>query len=353
MTRVNLSIVVFTTALLFGCDDAPDSDEKLFVRPAKIITVSAASNQRELTFPAVVRAAQSAELTFQVTGEIRELNFVESDDVSAGDVIAKLDQRNATNSVAQARAEFRNAEAEYARARRLVERDAISQSVLGSRRTQRDIAKAALSNAEKALADTELVAPFDGAISRVYVEQYQNVQAKEQIAVIQSTEVEAVVNLPGTIIAQIPNLQPVGTTVILDAAPDLGIPATFKEASGQADPNTQTYQVTFSFAPPEQLLILPGMTATVKSTFQFENVEAFVPTGVAAPLSSILAEGDDTFVWVVNAADMTLTKTKVEVGSDAGENVVVTSGLKGGEQIVAAGVSFLHEGMQVRPWAPE
>ncbi|MEL6371042.1 MAG: efflux RND transporter periplasmic adaptor subunit [Pseudomonadota bacterium] len=315
--------------------------------------MSSASNQRDLTFPAVIRAAQSAELTFQTAGEIRELNFVESDDVKEGDVIAKLDQRNAINSVSQAEAEYRNAEAEYARAQRLVERDAISRSVLDARRTQRDIAKAALSNAEKALSDTELVAPFDGGISRVFVEQFQNIQAKEPIAVIQSSNVEAVINVPGTIVAQIPLLEPLGTTVVLDAAPDLMIQATLSEAAGQADENTQTYEVKFGFEPPTDLFILPGMTATVTSSFEFDRAASFVPSGIAVPLSSILAEGDDTYVWRVNEADMTVSKTKVQVGSDAGQSVVVTSGLSGGEQIVAAGVSFLHEGMQVRPWAPE
>lgn len=354
MANVNLILIISACALLAGCGDgSSDETREAAVRPAKIVTVAAASDRRDLTFPAVIRAAQSAELTFQVAGEIRELNVLQAQSIEEGDVIAKLDQRNALNALEQARAEYRNAQAEFERAERLLARDAISQSAVDSRRTQRDIARAALSTAEKAVADTVLMAPFSGGISRVYVERFQNIQAKEPIVVIQSNQVEAVINIPGTIIAQIPQLETLGTTVTLDAAPDVAIPATFREASGLADENTQTYEVTFDFEPPEELLILPGMTATVSSTFVFSNGSAFIPEGVAVPLSSVLAEGDQTFVWVVDETDMTIHKTEVVMGADAGEFVVATSGLDGGEKIVAAGVPFLHEGMRVRPWTPE
>ena len=336
-----------------SCSNGAQETRDVKIRPAKLTTVEVASSERDLTFPAVVRAARSAELTFQVNGEIRELNVLEGAEITKNDIIAQLDQRNAQNALAQAKAEYTNAQAEYERAERLVAQDAISQSALDARRTQRDIARVSLSTAEKALNDTVLRAPFSGSISRVFVEQFQNVQLKEPIAVLQSDEIEAIVNVPGTIIARIPQLEPVGTRVILDAAPDVEIPATFRESSGLADENTQTYQISFTFEPPADLLILPGMTATIRTTFVFKGAKDILPEGVAAPLSSILAEGNQTYVWVVDDESMTISKQPVTVGPDAGDMVTVVNGLEGGETIVAAGVSFFHEGMQVRAWTPE
>ncbi|MEL6858358.1 MAG: efflux RND transporter periplasmic adaptor subunit [Pseudomonadota bacterium] len=340
---------------LAGCSGNTDTsaDAPPITRPAKLIEVEAASNQRDLSFPAVIRAAQSAELTFQVAGEIREVNVLEGDEVIEGTVVAKLDQRDALNRLAQAKAEFDNATTEFERAERLAAQDAISRSVLDSRRTQRDVADASYRTAQKAVSDTILKAPFDGAISTVSGRQFQNVQAKESIAVLQSEEVEAVINIPGTIIARIPQLEPVGVRVKLDAAPDAEIVAQFKEASGEADPSTQTYEISFSFIPPEDLFILPGMTATVESSFLFNGVEDFVAEGIAVPLSAILAEGADKFVWVVDGTTMKISKRGVSVQSDAGDYVTVTEGLMGGETIVAAGVSFFHDGMTVRRWVPE
>ncbi|MEO0607193.1 MAG: efflux RND transporter periplasmic adaptor subunit [Pseudomonadota bacterium] len=340
---------------LVGCSAETDTgaDEPTAPRPAKLVEVEASSNQRDLSFPAVIRAAQSAELTFQVAGEIREINVLEGDEVPAGTIVAKLDQRDALNRLAQAKAEFDNATTEFERAERLAAQDAISRSVLESRKTQRDVADAAYRTAEKAVSDTILKAPFQGFISTVSGRQFQNVQAKESIAVLQSQEVEAVVNVPGSIIARFPQLEPVGVRVKLDAAPDADIVAQFKEASGEADPSTQTYEISFSFIPPEELFILPGMTATVESSFLFNGSDAIVAEGIGVPLSAILAEGEDTFVWVVDSASMKISKRDVTVESDAGDYVTVTGGLSGGETIVAAGVSFFHDGMTVRRWVPE
>lgn len=353
MTRMTgISGFVIGLVVLAGCSAAEDTVTQQEVRPAKLVTVQAATNQRELTFPAFIQAAQSAELTFQIAGEIRELNVLEGSVVQEGDVIARLDQRDARNRLAQAQAEFDNAEAEFQRADRLYSEDAISRSVLDTRRTQRDVARASLDTAQKALSDTVLRAPFTGGVSRVFGRQFQNVQAKEAIAILQSAEVEAVMNAPGTIVARIPQLETVETRVVLDAAPDAPIIATFKEASGQADQATQTYEVSFSFQPPEGLLILPGMTATVESDFLFSGARDIVPIGVSIPLSAILAEGDDRYVWLVGE-DSRLSKRPITVSSDLGESVTIIDGLNGGETIVSAGVSFFHEGMEVRPWTTD
>ena len=354
MTIYRLSFAMIAIALA-GCSGSVEEDTAAPAkpRPAKLIEVEPASNQRDLLFPAIIRAAQSADLTFQVSGEIREINALEGDEVEEGFVIARLDQRDARNGLAQAKAEFDNATTEFQRAERLSAQDAISRSVLETRKTQRDVAEAAYRTAQKSVGDTVLKVPFDGFISTVSGRQFQNIQAKESIAVLQSREVEAVINIPGTIVARMPQLDPVGARVILEAAPDAEILAEFKEASGEADPNTQTYEITFSFVPPEDLYILPGMTATVESSFVFNGAQDLVAEGVAVPLAAILAEGDERFVWVVDRATMKISKREVSAESDAGDYVTVTEGLIGDELVVAAGVSFFHEGMTVRRWVPE
>ena len=50
-----------------------------------------------------------------------------------------------------------------------------------------------------------------------------------------------------------------GTEVGLDAAPDRRFAATFREATGQADSSTQTFEGHFRFSPPSDLVVLTGM----------------------------------------------------------------------------------------------
>ncbi|NKB43014.1 MAG: efflux RND transporter periplasmic adaptor subunit [Alphaproteobacteria bacterium] len=349
-------LIALVTAVLFaGCSDSGDSDTTTApkVRPAKLVTVEAASNQRDLSFPAIVQAAQTAELTFQASGEIREINVLEGDEVVAGTVVAKLDQRDALNRLAQTQAEFDNAKIEFERAERLAVEDAIARSELETRKTRRDVTQADLSNSKRELDDTVLTVPFDGFISKVTGRQFQNVQANESIAVLQGAEVEVVVNVPGTIVALSPQFEDVAARVILDDAPDAEIIATLKETSGEADPSTQTYAVSFSFIPPEDIIVLPGMTATLQVSFIFKEDNEFVASGIAVPIGSILAEGEETFVWVVDSETMKISKRKVIVKTGASDDVTVTNGLEGGETLVSAGVSFFHNGMTVRRWTPE
>ena len=353
MKFISFAMLGLTGIVLAACgSDRTEPQATPTVRPAKLVVATRSTTERNLEFPAIIRAIESANLTFQVAGEILELDVLEGQEVERGDVIARLNQRNNQNQVAQAQAEFDNAKAEFERAERLAAEDAISRSVLETRRTTRDIAAAALDNAKKSLGDTVLRAPFDGSISQVSARRFQNVQAKESIATIQTREVEAVVNMPGTIIARIPQLIPVGVNVLLDSDPDRPIQAEFREAAGAADPETQTYEVSFSFSPPEDLFTLPGMTATVQTTLDFAGVSDIVPQGVAVPLTAVFAEDDATFVWVVDPTSYKISKREVRLGSDTSKDVTVTDGLQGGELLIAAGVTFFNEGATIRPWEP-
>lgn len=336
---------------LTACQKPEEVKTEVKIRPAKLVTVSQASTSRTLSFPAIIEAENSSELTFQVSGLITQLTVLEGDQVKKGQIIARVEDRDFENSLVQAQAQFDNAETEFQRAKRLSDQDAISRSVLETRQTNRDVAKAALDSAKKTSGDTVLRAPFSGFISKVFVKRYQNIQAKEPIANLQSDGVVAIINAPADIVARTPQLEPTDVNVILDAAPDLPLPAIFKEASGQADPATQTYEISFKFSAPDNLYILPGMTATVRSDFQFNDMSDIVPSGIAVPVSAVVAEGDNFFVWRVDPSTMQISKATILTGAGVSEKyVIVTSGLNNGDTIVAAGGTFLHDGMQVRAW---
>ncbi len=349
---LRLLLITTLAAMLLACSASTENTTEPPIRPVKLVTVEASSNRFPVSYPAVIEAAQSSVLTFQVGGLLQELPVAEGQPIEQGALIAKLDQRDFQNSYNSAKAQFDNAESEYQRARRLSEQNAISRSVLEQRRSARDIARAQFDTAKKALDDTELRAPFSGQIASINVENFQNVGAQQSVAVLQSAgAVEAVINVPARLLAYIPQLTPVDTTVTLDAAPNVQIPAQFKEATGQADPTTQTYRVRFTFTPPDNLLILPGMTAKVETTFLYSGDQFDI--GVSAPAASIVAEGGNTFVWIVDEDSMTVSKRDVTISEDRFQDeIFIVDGLEGGEVIAGAGASYLHEGMRVRAWEP-
>ena len=157
-------------------------------------------------------------------------------------------------------------------------------------------------------------------------------------------------NVPASVVARSQEVENRTAFVILDAAPSQRIEATFKSASLLADSTSQTFAVTFTFDPPGDLIVLPGMHATLELS-EVRRIADSETQRVSVPLSAILSDGSARYVWIVDQDSMTVTKREVTITDGIGESAVVTEGLATGETIATAGASYLSEGMQVRPWA--
>ena len=336
-------------ALLAACGAEPDVVAvDTNNRPVKLISLSGTATESSARFPAIINAGEIAELSFLVGGNIESLLVTDAQTVARGEVIARLGARDFNSSLASAKASFVNAEEEFQRAVRLAEQDAIAQNVLKQRETQRDVAKAQLESAEKALADSVLHAPFSGVVANVAVREQQTIAAGTTVAtVIDLTTLEATINLPASVIAQVPAREDRGALVLLEAADGLEIPATYSEADLVADATSQTYAVTFTFAAPEEMLVLPGMNATV--VLNYTGAQGSGGT-VAVPLAAVQSDGGGQYVWVVNQESMTVSRRGIEVKPGIGESVVVTAGLSLSDQIVGAGGAYLTDGVKVTPW---
>ena len=338
--------------LLVSCSsEKMEVAEKEVARPVKLITTKIADELQVRRYPAAVDAALSRELSFNVSGLIEDITVKESHKVDKNVTIAKLDQSTFQSKVEAAKATFETSEKEYQRGIRLQKGDAISKSDLEKRKSQKDIAKAELEMSQKALNDTILKAPFAGVVSKVEVTKLQNIQAGEAIITLfEENRLQATINLPASVIATSMQRKEDKSFVIFEAAPNQRIPAVFQEAKLEADTTTQTFEITFSFQPPENLITLPGMNAMVEIvSSQDESLDK--KNGVSVPLGAILSDGQSQYVWLVNIETMAVSKRKVTVLPSIGENVVVTEGLSAGDTIAGAGASYLTEGMKVRQWS--
>ncbi len=349
LRRFRVFAVFCAASLLASCGIVPEEDGPAPPRPAKLLTLAQASNQASSSLPAVVRSVRNTDLAFQVGGQITEWNVIDGARFQRGDVIARLDARSFQAALAQAEAQYTNAESEYQRALRLIEEDAISRSVVENREAQLQVAQASLDTARKNLSDTVLRAPFSGGVGRTNVEQFQNVAPQQPVLVLQSRAVEAVVNVPASFVLNSNQVRYFNVEVELDAAPGQRFSAAFREAVGQADTSTQTFEAHFEFQPPAELVVLTGMTATL--FFETEDLGVDDSArGVAVPLSAVMAEGASRYVWAVTGPDKVLERREVQLEDGVGEMLIVTGGLDIGDTIVAAGGAYLQAGDRVRPW---
>ncbi len=136
--------------------------------------------------------------------------------------------------------------------------------------------------------------------------------------------------------------------IATDSNPGKPIPATIKEIGTEASATTRTYPVTLIMGQPDGIEILPGMAGT--ATGRPELPDNLVTKGIMVPVTAVFSAGEssDNFVWVIEEASSTVSRRPVKVGELVDTGIPVSSGLKPGEQVVIAGVSYLREGQKVK-----
>ena len=137
-------------------------------------------------------------------------------------------------------------------------------------------------------------------------------------------------------------LQGVPIEVGLTAYPSRRIPVRPKEIATEADPIARTFEITFSFDAPDDMTVLPGMTATIYATVNQAVTQLSIP---ASALAS--NERGDLFVWVVERPAMTVSRRAVTVGELSGDQIEIVDGLAGTETVAISAAQNLRDGMAV------
>lgn len=342
----------FLLVPLLGCTEEPAPAPEV-VRPIKMLEIGGAGDTSRREYPGTVAATQSAELAFEVPGKLTEFPVQEGQEVEAGTVLAKIDPRDYAARLDKANAKVNYARTEFERARKLFEEGVTASAEVDRKERQLEVTQADLREAEKAVEDTLLRAPFAGVVARKLVKDFENVQAKQGVVLLEdNSSLEIVIDIPERDVVQgTPDSDPEEITrrleprVKLSSLPDREIPARAKEFSTSADPNTRTFKGTLTFDPPEGIRVLPGMTATVSI-----NAPRELRTGGALtiPSGAVLAdEQGRSYVWLVDAAGMTVSRRPVGVGGLQEDRIAIGSGLREGDLVAISGVHHLRDGMKV------
>lgn len=349
--KVREIILLSFAALSFaGCEKPPEKKEEI-VRPVKVFEILGPEEFAKRTFPGKVEASQKADLSFPLAGELTQLTVKEGDEVHEGQLIAEIDPTNYKIAVDEAKSKWELAEIELDRTRKLREKDFATQAEYDAKKTAADAAKARLGVAEKNLKDTSLLAPFAGEVAQKYVENFQNVQAKQPIIKLQNRKnIDVEIQIPESIAIQSDKVRNAEYTVEFETAYGKEYPAQVKEVATSASEDTQTYTVTLILPNPTDLMILPGMTAVVH--VKAEIIEKGEPNVFVIPTTAVFSdEKGKSFVWILSP-DYQVEKRDVQIQRLLGNTILISSGLKAGEKIVATGVDFIKEGEHVKAFNP-
>ncbi len=331
-----------------GCEPAAEVlVEEQAIRPARVFRVTSEGVTVEHQFVARVEAAQTVDVSFEVSGPLAELPVREGQIIDKGTLVAALDPTDFQLAVREAEVQLKLARQDLQRKQKLLVENGISQSVVDDAQALHDLRSVRLAQAREALADTRIVAPFDAYVARRYTDNYVNVRAGDKIVRLNDlNEIHVVASVPESLAATGSPDQLIGAHAVFPFRPDVRHQLTFREILGEADAVAQTYEVTFAMPPPVGLQILPGMTATLELEMTASSGDGQT---MNVPTSALIADSDKRFiVWVYDPATHAVSKRTVEVGPAAGRGVTVVSGLANGDLIVATGASQLQNGMKIR-----
>ena len=297
-----------------------------------------------------VRAKIETTLGFRVAGKIVERRAELGQAVKAGQVLARLDPTDAALQLTQAEAQRALAAADVARYRDLKAKNYISASALDARETAFKAAEAQAALAKNQASYTTLVADRSGVIGQVLAEPGQVVSVGQAVfRLAPEGEREIAIALPEGEVTSFKLNQTAEVTFWAAAGATSGatgkpLTGRLREISPVADPVTRTYAARVSLKGADPLLPL-GMSATVR--FPSGAPGAPGTKRLIVPLTAIFQQGNQPAVWRVGA-DSTVTLQAVTVSAYTDAGAVVSGGLAGGEQIVAAGVNLLTAGEKVR-----
>ena len=342
-------------AALAGCSRPEPPPEP--VRAVKLLTVGASEVQAQRLFAADVRARVESRLGFRVAGKLVQRHVELGQAVRAGQLLAQLDARDyrlavqaAQAQVAAATTQRDLAQADYERFAQLKAQNFISGAELDRRRASLQAAQAQLTQALAQASSqgnqenyTQLRADADGVVTAIEAEPGQVLEPGQTVLrLAQDGARDAVFAVPEDLVSQLRVGQEVAVRSWGGAAEGAAkLRATVRDIAASADPVTRTFTVkaALSGSPLPPL----GATLTVYPS-------AFAPSGVQAlrlPTSALWAQGQQTAVWVFDAASSTVRAQVIEVAQVDGNEVLVRAGLQAGAQVVATGVHVLAPGQKV------
>ena len=342
------TLTVFT---LSACSKPTPAVEP--VRAVKVVVIASAGMGAGAEYAAEVRPRVESRLGFRVGGKLLHRMVEVGQQVKAGQALAQLDARDLVLSSDSARAQLSAAvanrdlaAADFKRFKDLREQNFISSAEL----ERRDVSlKAAQSQVDQAQAQVAaqgnqtsyatLVADASGVVTAVDAEPGQVLAAGSPVVrIAQDGPRDIVFSVPEDKVG----LVKIGSNVeVRSWATQSLYQGKVREVGAIADPVTRTFVIKVTLAGSDTLALGSTVSAVPKA------LDRTGTNVIKLPTSALQHDGKNAAVWVVERPGMTLRLQPISIATADGNEVVVSSGLTPGMEVVATGVHVLSPGQKV------
>lgn len=301
----------------------------------------------------------------QVSGVLEKVLFQEGQMVRAGQLLATIDPRQFEMALMQAagqrqrdEAQLDSAKVTLQRYKTLLEQDSIARQDVDSQAAlvkQLEgtvvIDKAAEGTARLNLGYTRVVAPVSGRVGLRVVDVGNVVNSGDAgglVLITQVAPIDVVFAIPqdqagelqknaashaaASAVMKVTAMDRTRSTVL-----ETGV---FASLDNQVDTTTGTVKAKARFAN-SKLALFPN---------QFVNVQLLVKTienAVVVPVTALRQGSTGDYVYVLNAAERTVSLRLVKRGQATVDKIVISSGLQAGERVITEGADRLKDGARV------
>ncbi|MEK9671779.1 MAG: efflux RND transporter periplasmic adaptor subunit [Rhodospirillaceae bacterium] len=288
-------------------------------------------------------ALRSATIYPKTAGEITSIHFKAQDRVVKGQLLLRLEDKHQTIAVRLARVEVKDAERQLKRLEKLAPSGTASQARLETAQTALETANLRLDQAEEALNDRGVYAPFDGIIGLTDLDTGDRVTTETEIATLDyRAEILVEYDLPEEYAGRVK----IGDTLTVSpwTEPDKKIEGQVAQLGSRIDATARTLRVKAKI-PNSDDTIRPGTSFAVEMAFKGKPYPSVREVAV-------LWSSDGAFLWragTVKNGKAPAEKVFVKIVRRDKGRILVDGAVKPGDPIVVEGVQGLRVGQLLRP----
>jgi len=284
-----------------------------------------------------LNAVNAVELTTETSGRVVDFNLKSGRQVKQGDLLLRLDDRQARADLGVIEAQLADAKRQFERASSLRDKNSISQSLVDELRTAVEVSEAQRTAAQVRLENHRIEAPFSGVagLSNISIGAY--ITAGTTITTLDSTSrMELNFSIPERFLGQInPGQRVEGGS---PAYPEQVFNGELVELGTRIDKLSRSLPVRALIDNAEGRL-RPGQFMSVSLTLRERQA-------LVVPEQAVMVRGDEQYVFV--AEDGVARRVSVVLGSRMPGRVEIARGLTAEDHVVVTGQDRLSSGERVR-----
>jgi RND family efflux transporter MFP subunit len=282
-----------------------------------------------------VRARLRATIEAKTIGRITDMPVILGQKVKAGEPLARLHAPEIRARLEQAEATLQQAERDSKRLSALLNRNAVARADFEAADTRYQVAKGAVAEARAMMAYVEILAPFDGVVTRKYVDVGdQAAPGKPLVDIEDPSQLQLEADVPEAVASRIKQ----------DARMTIRVGQSSGDLSGRiveiapiADPISRTFRVK---------LDVPASPGLMSGQFARLIVPAGEYTSMRVPASAVVQRGQMEILFV--AEDKRARLHLIKTGRRMGDETEILSGVDSGDSVVVDNPQLLVDGQRLQ-----